>query len=615
MKAAGMGFSRRTTLGLLAAAVAAPCLPALGAGDDASARLRRLLETSAAADAGLDPTGEPGAARPDASPAFIDPTGDNYAATLLANKRRELATLKGIDRAQLSAVDAIAWDVFAYATQQTLAMFDSGLFAVAQQVPLNPSFGLHIEFPDFVAGSGASFATLADYEIGLERLAGFAGYLENSIARLRQGVAAGYLQPRSIVANVIAQVDAMLAQPVEASAFYAAIGRMPPGFDAADRARLGLAYRTMIETRIYPGYRLWQAYLRNEYLPVALATPGRWAMKDGNALYAAELARHTTTDLTADAIHAIGRAEVTRIRGEMESVRRQLGFKGDLQALFAHVRTDPQFYCKTPDELLGRFRQIEARIWLGIPRLFHDRPSAPFTVAPLPALGDQRGTGYYRPGVADGSSPGTLYFNMSMLGTRPIPTLETLTLHEGIPGHHFQITLAREDASLPPLLRYGSNTAYAEGWGLYAESLGRELGMFRDPWQWFGHLDMEMLRAVRLVVDTGLHALQWDRDRAIAFMLENTSMAPRDVGVEIDRYISFPAQACAYKIGELTISRLRRSAADALGPRFDIRDFHREVLGTGALPMKVLEAKIAGWMADGGGRRFRAFEPVSRHPA
>ncbi|MEX6725815.1 DUF885 domain-containing protein [Parapedomonas caeni] len=274
-----------------------------------------------------------------------------------------------------------------------------------------------------------------------------------------------------------------------------------------------------------------------------------------------------------------------------------LKFSGDLKALFDFVRTDPQFYCKTPEELLARFTAIEARIWPGIPALFRRRPRAPFRVAPLPALGEQRGTGYYRPGPPDGQTPGTLYFNMAMLNTRPIPTLETLTLHEGIPGHHFQLTLARENAALPDLLRFGTGTAYTEGWGLYAESLGRDLGLFTDPWQWFGHLDMEMLRAVRMVVDTGIHARQWTRQQAIDYMLANTSMAPRDVAVEIDRYIACPGQACAYKVGELTFKRLRAEAKASLGSRFDIRDYHAKVLDTGILPMAVLEAKISDWIA------------------
>ncbi|KAB7648263.1 DUF885 domain-containing protein [Polymorphobacter fuscus] len=589
-----MTVTRRHTLGLLAAL---PALPALAASDDPSARLRALLDASAAADAALDPTGDAGVPRPAGSPAFVDPGSDAYEATLRANKQREWATLQTIDRARLDAVDAIAWDVLAWQTRQTRNFLQSGLFAVARQAPLNPSFGLHIEFPDFVAGSAAPFTTVADYDTGLQRLDEFAGALDNTIVRLREGRAAGIVQPRIIVENVLKQVDALLAQPVAATAFYAAVTRMPAGFGSTDRTRLTTAYRHMIETRVLPAYRRWQAYLRDDYLPIALSDPGRWAMKHGDALYAAELARHTTTDMSADAIHTLGVTEVTRIRAEMEAVRGRLGFSGDLKALFDHVRTDPVFYCKTEAELLDRFRAIEARIWQGIPRLFRDRPKAPFEVQPLPGPGAARGTGYYRAGPGDGKTPGVLFFNMAMLPTRPIPTLETLTLHEGIPGHHFQLTLARENAALPPLLRTGSNTAFAEGWGLYAESLGPELGMFTDPWQWFGHLDMEMLRAVRLVVDTGLHARRWSRDRAIAFMADNTSMAPHDIAVEIDRYIAQPGQACAYKIGELTLQRLRKRAAAKLGPGFDIRDFHAQVLDTGALPLAVLTAKIDGWLA------------------
>lgn len=589
------GVSRRTAVGLLAAAAVAPLLPAHAQAGDA-ARLRALLEASDAAEARLDPLSAVRKGAETRGPAFVDPLSDGYRSTLLADKRRELATLATIDRAALPAADRIAYDVFAYRTRQTLDFIDSGLFDVMRKAPLNASFGLQVEFPDFVSGAGARFDSVADYEEGLARLEGFAGYLTNSIDWLRRGRADGYVQPRVTVANVLAQVDAALKIAPTESAFNAAIGKMPATIGAADRARLAAAYAEAIETRIYPGYRLWQTYLRDTYLPAATDAPGRWAMKDGDRLYAADLARHTTTTMTADEIHRTGVAEVARIRAEMEQVRAEVGFAGDLKAFFEHVRTDPRYYYTTPEALIARFEAIEAKIWPAIPRLFHRRPKAPFEVRPLPALGDQRGTGYYRAGPPDGVSPGILFFNMSMLNTRPIPTLETLTLHEGIPGHHFQITLVRENEALPPLLRYGSSTAYGEGWGLYAESLGRELGMFTDPMQWFGHLDMEMLRAVRLVVDTGLHAQRWSRQRAIDFMLDNTSMAPRDVAVEIDRYISWPGQACAYKIGELKIRALRERAAASLGSRFDVRDFHAQVLDTGALPMAVLEAKIDDWL-------------------
>jgi uncharacterized protein (DUF885 family) len=592
-------LNRRTALGLLAAA---PVTPALAATDTPSARFGALIARAAADDAALSPTGPPGQRRPASDAVFIDPLSDSWATATLANKRRAAADLAGIDRAALSPAERIAHDVFGRSLNQAIAFHQSGLFAIQRQLALNPSFGLHIELPDFVSGSGALFETAADYQAGLERLRLFAGHMDMALVRLREGLASGHIQPRVLVENVIRQIEAQLAQSPDETAFMAAIKRLPPALEA-DRARLTSAYRAMVTGTVLPAYARWLAFLNETYLPRTPASPGRSGIPDGLRLYTFELERHTSLPMAAADIHALGLREVARIRAEFEAVRGQLGFAGDLKALFEHVRTDPRYYCKTQEELLGRFAEIESRIWLGIPRLFHSRPKAPFKVAPLPGLGGQRGTGYYRAGPPDGVSPGILYFNMSMLDTRPIPTLETLTLHEGIPGHHFQSTLVNENPTLPAFLKRGGSTAYTEGWGLYAESLGRELGMFGDPWQWFGHLDMEMLRGVRLVVDTGMHALGWSRDRAIAYMLDNTSMAPRDVAVEIDRYIAQPGQACAYKIGELTFARLRREATAALGAKFDVRDFHDVCLNTGALPLAVLEAKVKDWIAGGGGRQ------------
>lgn len=594
-------LSRRTLVGALAASALTP-LPALGQqGASASGALRDLLDRSEAADAALNPLRSARTGKT-TGPLFVDPLGDDYAKALRTNKVAALAELQTIDRQALPEADRIAYDVFDYQTRQTLALFETGLFDVQRMAPLNPSFGLHIEFPDFLSSGAAPFATPADYDAALARIDGFVGYMDSTVSRLKQGRAQGYLQPRVIVTNVLAQVDAMLKLPVEQSPFWTGITRMPDTFAPEERDRITGAFRTAVEGKVYPAYRGWASYLRDTYMADAPEAPGLWAMKNGDALYAWDLARHTTTTRSAEDIHQLGLSEVARIRSEMEAVRAKVGFEGDLKAFFEHVRTDPRYYCKTPEELLARFEAIEARIWPAIPRLFHASPKAPFEVRPLPALGDQRGTGYYRVGPPDGVSPGVLFFNMSMLNTRPIPTLETLTLHEGIPGHHFQLTLAAENAALPPLLRHGQATAYTEGWGLYAESLGSELGMFTDPMQLFGHLDMEMLRAVRLVVDTGIHAKRWGRQQAIDYMLDNTSMAPRDVVVEIDRYIAYPGQACSYKIGELKFRELRTAATKALGPRFDIRDFHHQVLSTGALPMDVLDAKIRGWIAAGGGK-------------
>jgi uncharacterized protein (DUF885 family) len=600
----GERVSRRRVLALAVAGAAGAAAPhAKAAADDGAAegqKLNQLIADSVKAEGLLDPLaairhgeGEAGG--------FIDPLSEAYGDARLNAKTAERARLLAIDRGRLGPIEQIAYDVFHYQTEAALAAFASGLFYIDRVTPLDPSFGLQVSFPDAASGAGAPFETVRDYDIGLARLQGFSGYMTNAVLRLREGVAQGYVQPKIVVLNVLAEVEAMLALPTEETPFYQPIKAMPPAIGGADRARLATAYREVVETGILPGYRLWKSYLSETYLPVARDAPGLWAMKDGAKVYAAALRHHTTTDLGADAIHQLGLSEVARIHGELEVVSQTLGFAGDLHGLFEHVRTDPTFYYTRPQDLLDRFKAIEARIWLGIPRLFNRKPKAPFEVRPLPSMGEARGTGYYTLGPPDGSGPGVLYFNMSMLSTRPIPTLETLTLHEGIPGHHFQGSLAQENTALPDILRFGGDfTAYIEGWGLYSESLGKALGLFTDPYPWFGHLDFEMLRAVRLVVDTGLHAKGWSRDRAIAFMTDNTSMAAKDIAVEIDRYIAVPGQATAYKVGELKILALRQRAQTRLGDRFDIKAFHDQVLMTGAMPLAILEAKIELWIAAGG---------------
>jgi uncharacterized protein (DUF885 family) len=540
-------------------------------------------------------------ADPSGARTFVDPLSDAYAAARLSDARAATARLAAIDRARLTPVDQLAFDVLAFQAGETTREFDSGVFAIQQMTPLDPSFGPQVSFPD-EASSSAGLATAEDYRAGLDRLVAFAGYMTTAIERLKSGVARGYLQPKVLVRNVLAQVEVMLASSPEATPFYRPLGSMPATITPPDQARLRAAYLEVIRTRVLPGYGLWKSYLSETYLPLAREAPGLCAMKDGAKVYAAALRHHTTTDLSAEDIHRLGLSETARIRVELDAVSLTLGYPGDLPGLFAHVRGGPRFYYSRPEDLLARFRAIEARIWQGIPRLFDRRPTAPFEVRPLPTMGEARGTGYYQLGKPDGRSPGVLYFNMSMLSTRPIPTLETLTLHEGIPGHHFQGSLAQENTALPDILRFGQDrfTAYAEGWGLYAESLGKALGMFTDPYQWFGHLDFEMLRAVRLVVDTGLHAKGWSRERAVAFMTDNTSMAAKDIAVEVDRYISAPGQATAYKVGELKLLELRARAQGALGGRFEIKRFHDQVLMTGALPLRVLEAKIDFWIAAGG---------------
>jgi uncharacterized protein (DUF885 family) len=322
------------------------------------------------------------------------------------------------------------------------------------------------------------------------------------------------------------------------------------------------------------------------------------AMKGGAKLYRLLVEQQTTTKLTAEEIHQIGLKEVARIKSEMDGVRRQVGFKGSLAAFFTHLRTAKEFEPKTKDELVKGYGDIERRIDAAVPQAFSLTPKTKIELKPVPDYLEQsQAGGYYNPGTPDGSRAGVFFFNTYDLPSRKTWGMETLYLHEGTPGHHFQISLAQENEALPKFMRFGGNTAYVEGWALYAEWLGRELGMFKDPYQMFGHLNDEQLRALRLVVDTGLHAKGWSRAKAIKFMLDNSALSLTETTQEVDRYIVMPGQALGYKVGQLTIKRLRAEAEAALGTRFNAKAFHAQILDTGALPLEVLEAKIKRWMA------------------
>jgi len=532
---------------------------------------------------------------------FGDYITPDYFERRRANAESEMRRLGAIDRALLSRDDQIAYDVFRYEGQQLLDLYARGIVAIEAQLPIEHFGGLHVFYPDFSSGkSVAPFRTVQDYDNGLRRLDGYALYLERSIARMREGVAAGHTQPRLIMENVLEQLRRQREGGVEASPFYQPVTAMPAEFPAAERERLSTAYRAMIGERVFGAYRALEDFIRDEYLPVCrVSPPGLVGMKDGPALYQAAIEESTTTTLTAEQIHRIGLEEVERITREMEAIRGQVGFEGSLAGFFRFLRTDPRFKFASRQALLDGYDAIRARVDAGVPRLFSLLPKSPFEIRPVPEYSERtQAAASYRPGSPDGSRPGVFYVNTYDLPSRTSPGMETLFLHEAIPGHHFQISLAQENTALPNFMRFGGNTAFVEGWALYAESLGRELGMFTDPYQAFGNLDDEMLRAIRLVVDTGIHAKGWSRDEAIRYMLEHSAQSETDARAEVERYIAMPGQALAYKVGALTMRRLRGEAEQALGPRFDPRRFHAEVLETGALPLAVLEAKIRAWIAS-----------------
>jgi uncharacterized protein (DUF885 family) len=376
------------------------------------------------------------------------------------------------------------------------------------------------------------------------------------------------------------------------------VANFPAEVPEAERPRLRAAYAESISTKIRPAVTRLRDFIRDRYLPKARPTVGLQDMKGGPALYRHLVALSTTTDMSPDEIHRIGLAEVARIQSEMEAVKAQVGFTGTLQQFFEHIRTDPKFKPKSREALQQGYVAIGRRLDVTLPKLFSTIPKTPLEIRPVPALTEKGAArGSYQSGTTDGSRPGVFYFNAYDLPSRTIPTMETLYLHEGAPGHHFQISLAQENEALPSFMRFGGNTAYVEGWGLYAETLGRELGVYTDPYQYFGYLDSQLFRAIRLVVDTGIHSKGWTRDQTIQYILDNSSRGRSNATAETERYIAIPGQALAYKIGQLKISELRARAEKALGPRFDIRDFHAQVLMTGALPLAVLEKKIDDWIA------------------
>jgi uncharacterized protein (DUF885 family) len=448
------------------------------------------------------------------------------------------------------------------------------------------------------AGTGSQpFATIADYDRWLARAAQFTKWVDSAIAAMREGVAQGVVHPRIVMAKVVPQLDALIADDPADSIFYGPVALMPPDWPVVERARLESAIARLIVDDLNPAYRQLRDFIRDEYLPGCRDTVGWSALPDGAAWYASEVRRQTTTSLTPDEIRAIGLSEVARIRAEMEGVMRDVGFRGSLAEFFRYVQEEPAFYFQQSADLLAMFRRVKGQIDAELPRLFSVMPKADYEVREVEAFrAASAAGGSYQGPSADGTRPGTFYVNTFNLKAQPIYGVETLSLHEAAPGHHFQISIQQELTGLPRFRRFERNVAYVEGWALYAESLGRELGMFGDPMQWYGRLSDEMLRAMRLVVDTGLHAKGWSRERAIRYMQDNSSLAASDIEAEVERYIVNPGQALGYKIGDLRIQAMRRKAAAAQGGRFDVREFHAQVLMDGSLPLDVLEAKIDRWI-------------------
>ena len=534
---------------------------------------------------------------------YADHLGDFVSDEYFAGERKaaeaNLEKLNGIDRAKLNATDQIAYDVFKQNQVDALKGLSKEIMDLTVVRPVNHFFGFHTFYPTFASGQGAApFKTVVDYDNNLKRHKEYIILMDRSIDRFRQGMASGVFETKLTITNVIDQLNTQLAQKTEESPYYGPATKFPEGFSDADKTRLTAEYRDVIEQGLYPVNARLRDFLRDSYLPLAREGVGLSYMKGGEGLYQYLIEQTTTLPLKADEIHNLGLSEVDRIKTGMDAIKKEVGFKGTLPEFFNHLRTDPKFKPASRQGLTDGFYAIGKTVDATISGQFKYLPKAPLEIKPYEEFREKyEAGGSYQNGTPDGSRPGTFYFNAYDLPSRTTPGMTTLYLHEGAPGHHFQISIAQENEALPAFMRFGGNTAYVEGWALYAETLGYDMGLFKDPYQRFGTLSDEMLRAMRLVVDTGLHSKGWTRDQAIEYMLANSDMGKTDATAEVERYIAIPSQALAYKIGALTILRLKAKAQKELGKKFDVREFHNQILNTGALPLAVLEKKIDGWIA------------------
>jgi len=511
-------------------------------------------------------------------------------------ERGALARLLTIDRSRLMGQDLLSYDVFKSARELEI----EGYRFPDHLLPLNQFYSTPNSFAMMGSGKGIHpFRTVKDYEDFLKRLDGFVAWTDQAIANMREGVTKGYTLPRVLTERTLPQLEAHVVSAPEDSIYYGPVRDMPAGIAAPDRERLAAAYRAAITGKVMPSYRKLLGYMRDEYLPKCRTTVGLDALPDGEAWYAYNVRTITTTDYTPAEIHDIGLAEVERIHGEMREVMRKVGFKGDLKAFSEYMQTDARFFFDDRETLIAGYVDIKRRVDPALPRLFERMPAADYEVRPVEAFREKSAAGgSYQAANEDGSRPGIFYANTYDLKARPMWAMEALSLHEGNPGHHFQISLQREQKDLPKFRRFSSYTAYSEGWGLYAESLGGELGLYEDPYQYFGMLEAELWRSIRLVVDTGLHSKGWTREQVLEYMDAMSSTAEARAVSEAERYIAIPGQALAYKIGQLKIRELRTRAEAELGSAFDVRGFHTAVLGDGPLPLDVLEAKLGRWIDD-----------------
>ncbi|MBW3656301.1 MAG: DUF885 domain-containing protein [Gemmatimonadetes bacterium] len=509
--------------------------------------------------------------------------------------RRFLARLRAIPRDSLDPGARIDYDIFARQKEETIEEVELGLHLI----PITNREGFHTYFPQL--GENVPLATVRDYENYIARLRAFRPWVADHVNLMREGVRRGMVLPSVSLQGIEGTIQPHVVDDPTKSLLWAPFADFPAAVPQAERERLAAAGRAAIQEGVVAGYRDFLQFIQREYVPGARRGIAAAELPNGRAIYAQRVRSYTTLDLTPDQVHETGLREVARIRARMDSLIRATGFTGTFPEFIQFLRTDPRFYVATPEALLERTSLVLKRMDGELPRLFGRLPRMPYGIKEIPAyIAPRTTTAYYSRPSGDGTRAGTYWVNTYDLPSRPTYEIEALSLHEAVPGHHLQIALQQELEGLPRFRRFAGFTAFVEGWALYAEQLGYETGFYQDPYSQFGQLTYEMWRALRLVVDTGMHWKGWTRQQAIDFMAANSALTLLNITNEVDRYIAWPGQALAYKTGQMKISELRAEAQAALGPRFDIRRFHDVVLGSGSVPLMVLEENVRAWIAAGG---------------
>lgn len=532
---------------------------------------------------------------------------DDYQEDLRTNYTHFLDLLSELDTTALSEADLLSMKVMKWDCEVKLEGLNNTIVTMASPIYNLPSFelmplfqiqSLHLYIAQLAAGGSVQpFETVEDYENWLKRVDDYLTFLDTSIAMMREGISKDIVLPKALALKIIPQLDEFITNPVDAHLFYKPILSMSESISEVEKNRIAAEYRTMITEKLKPKYTELKQFLINDYLPVCRETSGIGALPNGAETYNYLIKLHTTTKMTADEIHELGKSEVARILIEMEEAKNKIGFKGDIKAFFESVRNSPeQMPFADPQQVIDNFNSIKERINGTLNQVFDLKPKADFVVRRTEAFREASASAEYVPGTKDASRPGIFYVPIPDVNKYNKYSDEALFLHEAIPGHHYQLSLQQENKDLPEFLHPESMGVFVEGWALYAESLGAELGLYEDPIQYFGMLSMEMHRAIRLVVDTGIHSKGWTREQAIQYSLDNEAESEESVIAEIERYMATPGQALSYKIGQLKIRELRTRAETKLGEKFSIKEFHNQVLNSGSLPLVLLEEKIDNWI-------------------